>query len=232
MVLPEEYTGAAVYYRDTDITYDSQLFFLFVELQEKNASPETWAAHIAQFLHDQALVLPPGAVKMRFTANHDTVSWTCQKKRPRDAYGFERARALASLCALIEGTPMIYQGEENPAVYGGEGISSADHIAAIMAIRRRLPGLTSCRSDYLGVESSGGVFSCVRGEGKESVLVLISFNPEAVITEVKLPAYLREVVTWQDALGLQRFHGGCAIPIEMAPHAVRVLTEIEQKGQI
>ena len=89
------------------------------------------ARSFQQFLHDQALTLPPGALKMRWISNHDTVSWTFQKQRP-PAYGVDRMRALLALCALIEGVPMVYQGDEDPAVYGGQGESSVDFLARCM----------------------------------------------------------------------------------------------------
>ena len=46
-------------------------------------------------------------------------------------YGVERMRALLAVCALIEGVPMLYQGDEDPAIYGGQGrferrVSGAD----------------------------------------------------------------------------------------------------------
>ena len=129
VLLPEEYTGANIFCSVGDLTYDAQFYFLQVDLLAGNAPPEQWARSFQQFLHDQALTLPPGALKMRWISNHDTVSWTFQKQRPALAYGLERTRALLALCALIEGVPMVYQGDEDPAVYGGQGESSVDFLA-------------------------------------------------------------------------------------------------------
>lgn len=66
---------------------------------------------------------------MRSISNHDTVGWTFQKMRPAKAHGIGRMRALLALCALIDGVPMLYQGDEDPAVYDGQGESSVDILA-------------------------------------------------------------------------------------------------------
>lgn len=226
IILPEEYTGSPLYYRDTDITYDSQLYFLFVALQEKKAGAAEWASSIARFLHDQSLALPNGAVKMRFTANHDVVSWTCQKKRPRDGFGPGRTRAMAALCFLIEGTPMIYQGEDDPAIYGGKGESNVDYIARLADARRQLPALTSGCSDYLGIKASNGVFACARGRGREAVLVLISFSFDEVTCIVKLPPKMLHDGGWKDVFSGDIFDGHGRLQVGMPPHAVRILVAV------
>jgi len=223
IVLPEEYTGCSIFHRDGDLTYDAQLFFLFIELQDRKAPPEEWAKSLQQFLHDQALALPPGAVKMRWTANHDTVSWTFQKKRTADAYGLARSRALLALCALIEGVPMIYQGEEDPAVYGGRGESSVEYYSRIFRLRRQTPALRSGDADYSAVRATGGVFACLRGKPPDGVVVLVSFNPDPIRAEVALPEGLSVIPSWRDLLSNEKFEGGARVAVNMAPHAVRVL---------
>ena len=141
VILPEEYTGANIYYRVSDLTYDAQLYFLMSDLLERERRPRNGRMRFQTFLHDQQQALPPGALKMRWISNHDTVSWTFQKKRPLDAYGVDRMRALMALCALVEGVPMLYQGDEDPAVYGGKGPSSVEFLAPAVRgaeVRRRL----------------------------------------------------------------------------------------------
>ncbi|MCU0962578.1 MAG: alpha-amylase family glycosyl hydrolase, partial [Pirellulaceae bacterium] len=65
VLLPEEYTGANIFCGVGDLTYDAQLYFLQADLLDRDAPPEQWARAFQQFLHDQALTLPPGALKMR-----------------------------------------------------------------------------------------------------------------------------------------------------------------------
>lgn len=223
LLLPEEYTGANVFYRAADLTYDCQLFYLMVELQAAGAPPERWAEQLQRLLHDQSLTLPPGALKMRWTANHDTVSWTFQKKRTRDAYGPARARALLALACLTDGVPMIYQGEEDPALYGGKGESWVDDLARLMACRKGRPALACGTADYQSVHASGGVFACLRESGDDKALVLISLNPQAVTSALALPASWRTLKGWKDALTGEEL---AASPVPMADHQVRVLTPV------
>ena len=220
ILLPEDYTGLNVFYRDGDLTYDAQLFSLFIELQEKKAPPADWAARLQRFLHDQSLTLPPGALKMRWISNHDTVSWTYQKKRPRAAYGQDRTKALLALCYLIDGVPMIYQGDEDPAVYGGKGEPIINYIADLNACRKRLPALARGTADYQAVQASGGVFACLRQAGDDRAVVLVSFNPEATKSQLTLPEPLCSVRAWKDELSGEPVD---AAGVPMAGHQVRVL---------
>lgn len=221
VLLPEEYTGANIFCGVGDLTYDAQFYFLQADLLANDAAPEQWACSFQQFLHDQALTLPRGALKMRWISNHDTVSWTFQKQRPRQAYGLDRMRALLALCALIEGVPMLYQGDEDPAVYGGEGDSNVEYLARLYGLRKQLATLREGAADYSSVQATGGVFACLRTKGAEHALVLISFNPAAVQTEVSLPAEVKGLT--RDALSGEQLDGTDPVRVPLAPYQTRVL---------
>lgn len=221
IILPEEYTGANIYYRVSDLTYDAQLYFAMSDLLDRKAPPEEWARTFQTFLHDQQTTLPPGALKMRWISNHDTVSWTFQKKRPLDAYGVDRMRALQAMCALVEGVPMLYQGDENPAVYGGKGPSSIDFLRKIYAERKSQPAIREGKADYDSIQATGGVFACLRSTDAQSALVLISFNPEPVETNLSSTGQKLPAGPWRDALSGDEIPAGTRVT--MAPHQVRIL---------
>lgn len=220
VVLPEEYTGANIFCGVADLTYDAQFYFLQADLLARGAPPEQWARAFQQFLHDQQLTLPPGALKMRWISNHDTVSWTFQKRRPAQAYGLDRMRALLALCAFIEGVPMLYQGDEDPAVYGGQGASSVEYLARIYALRKRLPALRQGVADYASVQATGGVFACLRNAKDQQALVLVSFNPESVACTLMPPG--RWIGDWRDELSGELLN--LKEVLTMAPYQPRVLT--------
>lgn len=222
VLMPEEYTGANVFYRVSDMTYDSMFFFLILDLKAKNASPQEWANSMQGFLHDQSLTLPKGGVKMRFISNHDTVSWTFQAKRPIDVYGINCTRALLSLCALIDGVPMLYQGDEDPSIYGGKGESSVEFLSKVYNLRKTIPALGGGTADYTSIHASGGVFSCIRQSGKDQVIALISMNPSAVDSVIALPAGMTG--QWDDRLSGQQISIKPGCRIAMSPYQVRVLT--------
>jgi hypothetical protein len=227
VVLPEEYTGANIFNRVGDLTYDAQFYFLQADLLDRQAPPEEWARAFQRFLHDQQQTLPPGTLKMRWISNHDTVSWTFQKQRPAKAYGLDRMRALLALCTFIEGVPMLYQGDEDPAAYGGRGESSIEFLARLYALRKRLGALREGVADYASVQATGGVFACRRGQGPETALVLISFNPANTDTRLSLPAEcLGEYV---DRLSTQVVSLQPPARLTMAPFQVRVLSPLPSR---
>ena len=221
VVLPEEYTGATLFHRVADLTYDAQFYFLQADLLERQAPPAEWARAFQQFLHDQQQALPPGALKMRWISNHDTVSWTFQKQRPAKAYGLDRMRALLALCAFIDGVPMLYQGDEDPGVYGGQGESSVDFLAQIYGLRKQLPALREGAADYASARATDGVFACVRKAQGQTALVLISFNPAAVPSTVSLAARFAGDCT--DRLSGDRIKVEKSFRVAMKPYQVRVL---------
>ncbi len=221
VLLPEEYSGANIFSRVADLTYDAQLYFLLVDLHARGASPQQWASALQQFLHDQQLTLPPGALKMRWLSNHDTVAWTFQKQRPIRVYGVEQMRALLAVCALIEGMPMLYQGDEDPAVYGGQGASSVEFLSRIYGLRKQLPSLRQGKADYATARATGSVFACLREAPSQQALVLISLNPRPVESVVTLPT--SPAGHWTDALSGESFRTERPLKVPMAPWQVRVL---------
>lgn len=225
ILMPEEYTGANIFYRVSDITYDVMLFFLMVDLKAKEASPEEWAQSFAKFLHDQSLTLPNDAIKMRFISNHDTVSWTYQAKRPIDVYGLQGMRALLALCGLIDGVPMLYQGDEDPSIYGGKGEPSVDFLAKIYNLRKSVPAISKGASDYESVRATGGVFTCLRKSGKSKAIVIISFDPEPVKSDLSLPSELEG--DWEDQISGERISLSLPSTISMSGYQVRVLIPVK-----
>ena len=221
VLLPEEYTGANIFYRVADMTYDAQFYFLMCDLQARNATPEEWALAFQQFLHDQQLTLPPGALKMRWISNHDTVSWTFQKQRPLRLYGVERMRALLAICALIEGVPMLYQGDEDPAVYGGQGPSSVDFLARIYALRKDLSAIREGTANYTCVRASAGVFACLQRSADQEAMILVSMSPQFVKSTINVPDTLAGL--WSDKLSAVTIQVMPSFHLNTAPYQVRVL---------
>jgi hypothetical protein len=209
-----------VFNRVADLTYDAQLYFLLMDLHARQAPPAEWAGQIVQFLRDQQLTLPPGALKMRWISNHDTVSWTFQKNRPLVLYGVDRMRALMALCAFAEGVPMLYQGDEDPAVYGRKGPSSVAFLAKVYGLRKRLPAIRegSCAYNVVPVWADQGVVSLLRVAQSQQALVLVSFNPEPVtILRADSPG------PWRDECSDETVTFGAPAGVTMKPHQVRVL---------
>jgi glycosidase len=120
---------------------------------------------------------------------------------------------------------MIYQGEEDPALYGGKGEPIVDFLAAVIACRKRLPALARGGADYQAVRASDGVFACLRSSGGEKAVVLVGFNQDPVTTRLTLPPDLRSVRGWKDELTGEQPD---ASKVPMAGHQVRVLKSLSE----
>ena len=75
---------------------------------------------------------------------------------------------------------------------------------ALYGLRKRLAALREGTADYRSVQATSGVFACLRQAGPQQALVLISFNPNAVETEVSLPPEVTGLV--QDVFSGQRLN--------------------------
>jgi len=71
---------------------------------------------IDEELRREALVYPPGALKMRFIDNHDwhpNADWGWGKGAPVDTHnGLPEVAPLMVLCATLPGKPLLYNGQE------------------------------------------------------------------------------------------------------------------------
>ncbi|MBN1542757.1 alpha-amylase [candidate division KSB1 bacterium] len=86
------------------LTYSSKLYWLLNRVVKGQAG----AGEIDQLLAAEATVYPKGALRMRFTSNHDENSWNGSAP---ERLG-EAVRACAVLTFAIHGVPLIYNGQE------------------------------------------------------------------------------------------------------------------------
>ena len=131
-------------------------------------------------------------------------------------------RALLALCALIEGVPMLYQGDEDPAVYGQAGESSVEFLAKIYGAAQGIcPPSARARRTTQTATATAGVFACLREAEEQRALVLISFNPLAVSSQITAHRELPGM--WTDALSGERITTSAPASVTMQPYQVRVL---------
>lgn len=186
-ILPENFNLIPNYYHCTDLFYGMNLYRAFVELEQTlKTDPASYVARLTDFLEREAWVTPPQLHKLRFLGNHDTVSWVWQSARAVDCYGVGAAKALWAVISLIDGVPMLYQGDENPALYGREGENLTPYFTRLFADRKKyLPkgNLTT----YLHTETPVMAFirepddaepSRYENHGSGRVLVLINLSRE------------------------------------------------------
>lgn len=173
IVLPENFHPVPFYAPYTDMFYDMPLYRTIHELRARNADDTRFATVLSRWLSVEHKTSPKGQVKLRFLDNHDTVSWTWDKARPTEIYGVDKAKALWALLGLIDGVPMIYQGDEDPSWYNKKGENLTDFFKDLYAAREKYLG-----NDY-NIEyhlNDSPVIAFTRTNGKSKRMVLVSLS--------------------------------------------------------
>ncbi len=200
-ILPENFNPLPNYYHCTDIFYGMNLYRAFVELEPLlQTAPASYAAQLTDFLEREALITPAAYRKLRFLGNHDTVSWVWQSKRAVDCYGTGGAKALFALISFIDGVPMLYQGDEDPSLYGGSGDNLTAYFTTLFRHRKQHLPAGSNTTTYLHTgtplmafirepgtdDSVSAAYDCL-GNGRVLVLINLSDKEE----QYPLPATAR-----------------------------------------
>ncbi len=188
-ILPENFNPLPNYYHCTDLFYSMNLYRAFVELQDLlHPSPAAFVEGLTDYLEREAWLTPENYHKMRFLGNHDTVSWVWQAKRAVDCYGTDGAKALFAMISLIDGVPMLYQGDEDPTICGGNGENLTAFFTELFHARKRFLPRGSNVTEYLHTATPVMAFKRVyrdvpkdnyQTEGDSDVWVLINFSDAA-----------------------------------------------------
>ncbi|HOB19878.1 MAG TPA: alpha-amylase family glycosyl hydrolase [Candidatus Atribacteria bacterium] len=172
--LPENFHPIPNYYPYTDVFYGMNLYRVLCELDRLiHDHPAEYVKKLTSWLEKEYLSTPVGYTKMRFLGNHDTVSWVWQSARATDYYGVETAKALWAVITLIDGMPMIYQGDEDPAIYLKEGPVLRDFFKKLFADRKEYIG-DSKEIEYIYTDTPVMAFIRPVEGGKRLVLVNLS----------------------------------------------------------
>lgn len=222
-ILPENFNPLPNYYHCTDLFYGMNLYRAFVELEKLlPENPSEFVRLLTDFLEREALVTPANYHKMRFLGNHDTVSWVWQSARAVDCYGTEPAKMLFALISLIDGVPMIYQGDEDPAIYGRDGENLTAFFTKLFASRKAYLPRGSNLTTYLYTGTPVMAFirepqeapaSPYETKGSGRVLVMINFSdvPQAAAAEAAEAAVLADS------------NGAASAADPLAPFSYRIL---------
>ena len=222
-ILPENFNLIPNYYHCTDLFYGMNLYRAFVDLEKLlHTDPTRYAALLTDFLEREAWITPAELHKMRFLGNHDTVSWVWQSDRAVNVYGVDGAKALWSVISFIDGVPMIYQGDEDPALCCRTGENLTAFFTRLFADRKRYLPKGSNTTTYLHTGSP--VMAFIReprqappapyesqGEGRVLVMVNLSDKPQPVPSQANGGQFL----TGSD--------GACDCASPLAPYSYRLV---------
>jgi glycosidase len=185
-ILPENFNPLPLYYHCTDLFYNMNLYRVFDEIENLFATnPSEFVLQLTDFLEREAYVTPVNFHKLRFLGNHDTVSWVFQSRRAVDCYGVGGAKALWAVISLIDGMPMIYQGDEDPGIYLSKGENLTAFFTELFTHRKNLLPKGSNETTYL--HTGTPVMAFLRGTVKNQVFVAINLSSEE--QKVDLTAY-------------------------------------------
>lgn len=173
-VTPENFHPIPLYASCTDAYYDMALYRVLFELNRAKLSRKQYVFELTRWLEHQMLTMPEGMHKLRFLGNHDTVSWVWDAKRAVDIYGTERAKAMWVLISLIDGCPMIYQGDEDPAICLKDGAPVLKDFFRDLFHAKKQYTSHEYSTEY--VYTGTGLFAFRRVRGKDRKLVLINLD--------------------------------------------------------
>lgn len=189
-ILPENFNPLPNYYHCTDLFYSMNLYRAFAELEPLLSSdPAQYVSLMTDFLEREAWITPADYHKLRFLGNHDTVSWVWQSARAADCYGTAPAKALFALISFMDGMPMIYQGDEDPSVYGGNSENLTAYFTMLFRHRKAFLPEGSNKTRYVHTQTPVMAFirepeehphtpSPYSTEGNGRVLVLLNLSPQ------------------------------------------------------
>jgi glycosidase len=170
-------------------------------------------ALLDQILRNEELQFPVGALRMRFTTNHDKNVWDAPAV---EKFGVEGLRLAAVLVNTLPGVPMIYTGEEIP---NPQRLSLFERVSVDWSVPRRMEPLYSAlfrlrrehralsRGQMIRVpsDSSDAVYAFLRVAGTDRVLTVLNFGAERASATLQIPldrilpgrgkVTLREVLT-------------------------------------
>jgi hypothetical protein len=160
----------------SDMMFDFSFLNLCHKWRQESAAEFT--ARLQEYLAEQKLVEPRGAIWLRVIESHDSL-------RSQLWYGVNGMRAIYALSAWIDGIPMIYQEMEK-----GHGFE----LGRINHIRRSRLELSHGKADYRVVQCDmPGVFTCLRTLDDRETVAAINFNHEPVKAKLKWPGGKAEV---------------------------------------
>lgn len=137
--------------------------------------PEEFVPSLRRWLQHQRYTFPKGGSKriVRWLANHDN-------PYVQGRLGFGYSKAMFAVCALSEGVPFIYEGQD---------VGMTDFIARLMKLRSALRELRDGEADYLSVSvSDDAVFAVHRFWGNFHTVALVNLKSSPVTVKIRLPS--------------------------------------------
>jgi len=143
----------------------------------------------------ERMQFPVGALRMRFTTNHDKNAWDAPAVTKLGMEGLKLATVLVN---TIPGVPMIYSGEEvandrkldlfeKVEVDWSRPREVGELYAALFHLRKRNKALARGDMIRLGSNFPPEVYAFARRLGEDAVIVVLNFSNEPRLVRVDVP---------------------------------------------
>ncbi|MDP2137617.1 MAG: alpha-amylase family glycosyl hydrolase [Candidatus Didemnitutus sp.] len=190
-------------------------------------------SHLDDTLTRSRVRLPAGGALMYYTSNHDENSWQGTE--------FERlgagTAAFAVLSFMLDGIPLIYNGQEigldrrlefferDPIIWPGTGHALTPFYQILVHLRRTHPALRTGapmrRIDTTGQES---IYALLRGQAGSRIVTLLNLTGKEALADAYDPALAGR---WRDAFTGEEVTLAATVPLELKAWQYRVLVSLE-----
>lgn len=156
------------------------------------------ASEMDSVLIRESLSFPKGSLRLRFSSNHDENAWDMPDVTK---FGQEGARLAAVLTNTYPGVPLLYNGQEagNDIKLGlfekfnidwNKGKEWRTFYKGLYSIRKKSQALATGSYTSIANDNSGKVYSFLRTDGKNRVLVVLNFSDAEQTAALDLPSDL------------------------------------------
>jgi glycosidase len=156
------------------------------------------ASEMDSVLIRESLSFPQGSLRLRFSSNHDENAWDMPDVTK---FGQEGARLAAVLTNTFPGVPLLYNGQEvgNDIKLGlfekfdidwKKGKEWRTFYRELYSVRKKNQALATGSYTSIKNDNTSKVYSFLRSEGKNRVLVVLNFSDTEQTAALELPADL------------------------------------------
>jgi glycosidase len=177
-----------------DVTYGWNSYHTMADI----IAGKKQATEMDSVLIRESLSFPKGSLRLRFSSNHDENAWDMPDVTK---FGTEGAKLAAVLTNTFPGVPLLYNGQEagNSVKLGlfekfdidwSTGTEWYSFYQKLYSVRKKNPALSTGSYQSITNNKKEKVYSFLRAEGKNSVLVVMNFSDGEQTAALELPAEL------------------------------------------
>lgn len=174
-----------------DVTYSWNFYHAIAPVLKGEKS----ATEFDSILIREREQFPKGALRMRFSSNHDENAWDMSDI---EKFGLNGAMLAAVLVNTFPGIPLLYNGQEeaNTVKLGlfekfdidrAKGTLLREFYTKLCSVRKKNPAL--CIGDYQNVVNNqrDDIYTFIRTDGKNTILAAFNFSDRKKSADLVLP---------------------------------------------